>query len=538
MTKRLLLILCFLMPMLTQAQELAIDWSPYVNYDRMSTGNMTKFAGANDKYVYSLFSPTYKKLDKNERTLVVYDKNTMRQVGKLHIQSSVDFKNVRITKNVVYVLSIDNQKGKEILYAQSYTPTLEVISAKRKIYQVATSNSIASRHVTSAQTIVNKDANDNLYIVAEKPAAKNENVQIEYCTIDSKLNQVNSGQITLPVISLRNTSYNLSNFSISDDGNILCKNTIKADRETRKEEKIFSYAILSVIDPSKQTIKSLPIKASGKHINDFEYFSNSGKLYVAGFYKESEGKYSERGNGVFVSVLNVTSGELENTKFTEIKAPKVNFGLLYLERIKQNKDGNITLYATEDENIVITTQTKNGTTTTYKNIKGDILAVNLNRDGSLNWQNTINRSITYDQLYIRDVQVMCNNENSYITYADRYKSGRRNFFNRKSSKEMRDILTYYKINTASGTASAQTLKLNKSNTEKSKMKYVNATALSEIDNVLYLDGFQLRPKTGFKAITCFTAPLCGFGCGYFYIKMKNGSALTGGGSLGSIKIDK
>lgn len=55
MTKRLLLILCFLMPMLTQAQELAIDWSPYVNYDRMSTGNMTKFAGANDKYVYSLF---------------------------------------------------------------------------------------------------------------------------------------------------------------------------------------------------------------------------------------------------------------------------------------------------------------------------------------------------------------------------------------------------------------------------------------------------------------------------------------------------
>jgi hypothetical protein len=375
-----------------------------------------------------------------------------------------------------------------------------------------------------------------LYIIAEKPNERNENVELEYMVTDGNLNSLHSGQVKLPVISLKNTASNLTNITIGNDGMIISKNYIKADRETRKEEKIFSYAILSLINPEKKSINSLPIKAAGKHIDDIEYFSQEGKLYIAGIYSENTGKYSERGNGVFLSVLNGQTGELENTKFSEISAPKIRFSLLYLEKVKIHKDGKISIYATEDENIIITTQSRNGSSTRYENRKGDILIVNLNRDGSFNWQNIIERRFTYNALFVRDVQAIHDEEAAYITYADKYRSGKRNFLNKKNKKEMRDILNYNKIATSTGTMVAQTMKLNKGNTEKNKLKYVNTANITEIDNYLFLDGFQTKVKVGVKTLGCVTAPLCGIGFVYAWIKSKNGSAFKGGGHLGSIHL--
>jgi hypothetical protein len=101
---------------------------------------------------------------------------------------------------------------------------------------------------------------------------------------------------------------------------------------------------------------------------------------------------------------------------------------------------------------------------------------------------------------------------------------------------MRDILTYNKITTSTGSMVAQTLKLNKSNADKGNQKYVNAANITEIDNFLFLDGYQPTFKPGVKLLGCSTAILCGIGCGYLYIKSNNGSALKGGGYLGSIHL--
>ena len=73
------------------AQDLDVNWSRNINYDRMSTGDMDEFSGANDKYVYCLFRPTYSKIADKQRQLVVFDKLTMKQLGKLNLKSNVDF---------------------------------------------------------------------------------------------------------------------------------------------------------------------------------------------------------------------------------------------------------------------------------------------------------------------------------------------------------------------------------------------------------------------------------------------------------------
>lgn len=537
MKKTLLILLVAFIPMITFAQDLSVDWSKNISYDRMTTGSLEEFAGSNKDYVYAVFSPTYKKLYKTQRYLIVFDKKTMKQLGKISIKSKEEYSNICVTNDVVYVMFVSDSKGKEILYAQSYTPTLNAISQKKKVYQINTSTLGSSKYVKSIKTLSNGVANNNLYIVSERPRVKGENVEIEYTVVNNTLNVVNSGQIELPVQSTKNSAYNLSSIRVGDDGSLITKNSVKADADTKKDSKIFSYSILSVINTEKNTINSIPIKSSGKHIDDFEYFTENNKLHVVGIYSESVGKRSERGNGVFSSTLNSETGELENTKFTEISAPKIRFSLLYLEKVKYDEAGNIMLYATEDENIIRTyTDSKGNTRTTYENRKGDILIVSLNNEGELNWKNVLERRISYPELYVRDIQVILNAENSYLTYADKYKKGRRNIFNKKSNKEMRDVLSYSKINASNGNMLLQTLKLNKDKTEKSKMYYVNAAKITELDNTLFLDGYQPKIKTGVKVATCVTAPLCGIGCLYFLIKANNGSALTGGGYLGSVKL--
>lgn len=536
MKKNLLLFLIINLSLVSKAQDFDINWSNHIEFDRKSTGEMESFVGANDKYVYSLFSPRFYKLDKTQRTLVVYDKLTMKKMGKLDIKSTVNFNSVCVTNDVVYVLFVDDKKGREVLYGQTYTSSLELITKKKKLYQIRTHSTRNSSEISTIKAITNNKANNNLYILAEKPNVKNAGVQVEFTVVDKSLTTLNTGQVTLPVVSLKNTPFNMSSISVGDDGMLIAKNNINATKEIRKTDKIYSYAMLSVINPETKTIKSLPIKSNGKHIHDFEYFSKNGKLYVAGIYSESIGKRSERGNGVFLSILNSETGELENTKFTEVEAPKVRFDILYLEKIKIHKDGKISMFATEDENIEIVTRDKNGTSTRYENIKGDLLIVNLNSDGSLNWKNTIVRKMVYKELFIRDVQAIINESNAYVTYADGYKNGKRNIFNKRSQKAMRDILTYNKINVDGGEMTTQTLKLNTSTTQKNNKKYVNAAKITEIDNCLYLDGFQTKMKAGVQAIGCATAPVCGLGCAYFVIKYRNGSAFKGGGQLGSIHL--
>jgi hypothetical protein len=88
MKKTFLFLLVAIIPMTFLAQDLSVDWSKNISYDRMTTGSLEEFAGSNKDYVYAVFSPTYKKLYKTQRYLIVFDKKTMKQLGKINIKSN------------------------------------------------------------------------------------------------------------------------------------------------------------------------------------------------------------------------------------------------------------------------------------------------------------------------------------------------------------------------------------------------------------------------------------------------------------------
>jgi hypothetical protein len=536
--------LCMLYAFSSFAQsDFEIDWSKKINYEKHTFGDFIKFAGGNEKYVYAIFEPMVSKEAKTNKLLVAFDKSTMKELGKLKLNSSQDFKNICIGNNVVYAVYMIDEVGKENIYMQTYTSSLEPIAAKTKVASIKTSDRKLSKKITNTTTLINKKANDNIYILNESPKEKDESIEMNFKIVDKNLIQVNSGSVVLPIVNTSgSTEYNSTRFSIGDDGSIICKNTIKADREMRRNEKIASYAVLNVVNPMTKTNNYIPIKAQDKSIIDYEYFTLNKKLHVVGIFKETVGAKSQREQGIFSSILNTATNELENIKYTSIANRNVDFSILYLEKMHHDDAGNVIMYAGEDENITrtdVTRDSRGNTTrhTTYENRKGDILAAYINADGSIKWNTVIERKISYPVLNVRDIHSMFNNTNSYITYATKIKSGKKSFFNKyKSNKDLSNIIDYARVTNDNGTLSRKEFKLNKDNAEKNTTKSVSATTISEIDNQLYLNGFDVKMKTGPTIIGCLTTPLCCAGLLYWKIKSDNGSLYEGGGYLGTLKI--
>jgi hypothetical protein len=543
MQKKLFIGLFTLLSLQSLAQDLKVDWSKDIHFDRKTTGYLEAIVGGNSKYVYVDMKPVVRDLSKTQRTLFVYDKITMQQIGKINLKTKVDFNDIEVTEDAVYVLSIDDQKGRETLFAETYTPTLKPLTSRKKVFVAKTSDRGFSKWINTIRAYSNAKANNYLYLISEKPAKKGQEITVDYNVIDNKLDIVHSGQVMLPIEATRTTTSNLSAFRVGDDGKILSKSVAKMTRAQRKKEEIKSstFSILTVIDPKEKTLKSLPIKSSGKKITGFDYYTVKGQLFVVGFFMEDMGKRSEREKGVFTATLNTESGELENSKFIEIKEPDIDFGTLDLEKINHGKDGNITIIGGESQEYSVTFTNKNGTSTKYYTDKDNILVANLTSAGILNWSKLIKRKMTYSRWNVDDINSMDNENNAIITFADAFRKksnlfGRFNMFNRKSNKDMRDNLSYAKIDKSSGTTKISTFNFNKSGISKKDRKMINATRIKEIDNLLYLDSYQPKVKTGLGVASCITAPVLGIGCLLYWITTKNGMLFKGGGQIGSLKM--
>ena len=150
------------------------------------------------------------------------------------------------------------------------------------------------------------------------------------------------------------------------------------------------------------------------------------------------------------------------------------------------------------------------------------------------------RYIVYAELFVDDLQIAEHDNNLYIVYADQFtkkeKKKAARMGDNRSKKDMRDFLSYYTINLNSGQWQKKEIKLNASNEMAENMRTVNSSRITVFDNTFYLDGFNTQIKSGVTTLACGTACLLGAGCIYYSVKTNNGSAFTGGGSLGSISF--
>jgi hypothetical protein len=520
---------------MAQNQDFNVNWTPYIHYEPEKTGDFKQFLGSDEQLVYAYFTPSTKKGSNHDVYLCAYDKISMKKTNSLLVHCNNDIKRVVMSKGNIYIVT-EHYEDKTIqIGCSSYNTQFKLVSAHKTIFK----QQAAGKYSASQQYKVctNPKANDYLYILSEKPAIKNEKIKMEYLVVDENLKVVNTGQHELPVIALSAASNGNVYFSIGDDGMIVAKNQVKADKETREQEKLFSYAMLTAINPLTKASYTLPLRANGKDIEDYVFVTEKNKLKVYGIYtgKDDRGKFNGE-KGIFLTSYNTNNNQIEKTSFVKVKGYDADFETLSLDRLKQHRDGSVTLIGSESQNII--TQSRNSTS--YTNRKGDIYVANITFNGELNWEKTLSRYITYADLFVDDLQVAEHNNNLYIVYADEFtrkeKKKAAMMGDKRSKKDMRDFLSYYVVSLNDGKNEKKEIKLNTGAEMKDNLRYVNSSRITEFDNTFYLDGFNTEIKSGVTALACGTACLLGAGCLYYGIKSNNGSSLKGGGSLGTISL--
>ncbi len=535
MIKQILFYVLLASSLMAQNQEFNVNWTPYIAYNANNTGDFEQFIGADDKLVYAYFTPATKKAMNNEVYLCAYNKKTMSKASSMLVHCPYDIKYVRMSKESIYIITEHYADQNVEIGCMTLNSAFKTIVPHKIIFK----QKVAGKLFASLQNKVstNAKANDYLYLMSEKQVVKNEKMKVEYLILDGQLNIINAGQQELPVIALSNASNGSTNFTIGDDGMIVIKNQVKADKSTREQEKIYSYALLTTINPLNKSSYTLPIRASGKDIEDYIYSSEKNRLTVYGIYtgKDDRGKFNGE-KGIFATTYNTLTNNIDQTTFIKVKGYDADFETISLDRLKKHADGSVTLIGSESENIII--QSKNGTS--YTNRKGDIYVANITKNGELRWEKTLSRYITYSELYVDDLQVAEHDNNLYIVYADQFtrkeKKKAAMMGDNRSKKDMRDFLSYYTLNLNNGQSAKKELKLNAGNEMADNMRSVNSSSITVFDDAFYLDGFNTNIKSGVTALACGTACLLGAGCIYYNIKTNNGSAYTGGGSLGSISF--
>jgi len=516
-----------------QASEFNVNWTNHIPYTANTSGEFKTFIGTNNQLIFGYFTPTIKKNKEKTVYLCAFDKVSMARASSITVTCPEKITQVKMNNEHIFLITEKYEDKTLSVGCMVLNSGFKTLIPHKTIYKQKT----FSKYTASSQynVVSNPKANDYLYILAEKPAVKNEKIMIEYVVFDAQLNTKYTGQQELPVVALSTTANGNTKFSVGDDGLIIAKNQVKADKNTRMQEKIFSYALLTAIQPEKKTAYTIPLRASGKDIEDYIFISEKNRLKIYGIYtgKDDKGKFSGE-KGIFMTTYNTLNNDLEQTNFQKVKGYDADFESLSLDQIKSHPDGSVSIIGSESTNTIYQSRSS----TTYTNSKGDIYVANITKNGEVRWEKALPRFITYSDLFVDDLKVATHDKKLYIVYSDEYTKKERKkasmMGDKRTAKDMRDFLSYYTLDLQDGKSNKKELKMNNNATLTEDIRTINSSRIIEFDNAFFLDGFNTQIKSGVTKLACGTSCLLGAGCIYYSIKYNNGSAFKGGGSLGSI----
>ncbi|MDT8410953.1 MAG: hypothetical protein RQ875_00705 [Vicingaceae bacterium] len=224
--------------------------------------------------------------------------------------------------------------------------------------------------------------------------------KFSYKVFDNSLNILWEKDVKLPY---RDKNFGIKDYVVDNEGNVFMLSTIypdksKGEKET-KHEQAKTYTILAY-KYKEATFKQYEIKLKNKWVSDIYYDLNEekGELYVGGFY--SDDRYTSSTNGIFYMSINIKT---TNVTQSSTKAFDKDFMIDELGERKADKGKGITsyvfdyFYAKKDGGAYLiaekyyvtvhtTTNPQTGATTTrYVYHYNDIIVVNVNPKGEIEW---------------------------------------------------------------------------------------------------------------------------------------------------------
>lgn len=331
---------------------------------------------------------------------------------------------------VMFSSFLNKDNGRNTAFANKVNTNGEV---ENKLVEIASFGD-AKKGNPGDFAFVLSDDSSKVLVFENLPDEKKENEKFKFKVLDNELNIISDKSITLPQ---RDKDTGLSDWRVDNNGNVyVLLSTLKQREERKNKEQKFTYRIFAHYRAEDQT-KEYEIKIPNKFITDLTFDMDKNRnLVVAGFYADDK---KMRASGTFFlridhenkTVLNQGvkdfSKDFLGLFMSKTKAKDENAGVanMRLGKLIMREDGGFLMVAEQAYVYVVRSRSSNGVyTTTYHYINNDIVFVNINPKGGIDWisripkkQHTVNDGAQYSSY---SVNVM--KDKIYLIYNDNTKN--------------------------------------------------------------------------------------------------------------------
>jgi hypothetical protein len=397
------LLLLLLYPAVVSAQ-VEITWGIPQKAARKT--EMTDLLGADSGYVYALRrdrsafgsnDPIIERYKQADLSLDYSKRIPHKKFDGTSLSPSAQF--FINGKIIAFATHYDREKDINFAYAQLLDEHATVTRAWREVARIHADkrSNRGSFYFTLSQDSA------KILIVANPPYEKYADEKFTLLLIDENLNALWKNDISPPY---KDKYFSLEDFTVTDSGHVYMLATISEDRsgmslrERRKTPTYFHSALM--FNPDREELSEYEIKLDPKFISDIIMaITDSGDIVCSGFYSN---KNSSDIIGTFFIKIDKQTKKIETQGtmdfpadflaqfMSEGRAAKkkelYNYNLRYLI---QRADGGAELIAEQYyEYEVCSTDPKTGATTcTYYYYYNDIIVVNINPDGTIDWARKI-----------------------------------------------------------------------------------------------------------------------------------------------------
>lgn len=403
------------------SQKVDIKWGNEIKASRKTT--LSDIVGYDENNFYAIRIEYKGFIGPSENlTIDSYDSNA-NQIQSIDLElgdgrNEKDYEEIVHLDNKLYLFSSiqDKKSKKNMLFVQSIDKTSLLPNTEQKKIAEIDYTGNSRRNSGGYDFQISRDKS-KLLIYYNLPYEKGEKEKFGFKVFDKSLNLLWTKNITLPY---NDELFEVERYVVDNKGDVYLLGMVFKDKRRKKRngEPNYQYSILSYKNNGAKE-DEYPVNLQGSFLTDMNIqIADNQDIICAGFYSE-KGTFSIKGS-YFLSIDSQTK-EIKSKSFKEF-AIEVMLESLSEKKQKKlekkiEKGKEVELYDYDLDNLVLrddggallvaeqyyistytTTTTVNGvttTTTTFVYHYNDIIVINMNPQGQIEWTKTIpKRQIT------------------------------------------------------------------------------------------------------------------------------------------------
>jgi len=422
------------------SQDVNIYWGNVNKVDRFA---VTHLIGKRGNYLLA-----YKQTRRNI-SMLKYNFNNLQVSGEYPILGKFGkdmpgktisddylFHSMPVFKNHIYitVTQYDRKTKENSLCMQEIDDNGKLSGTMKKLETL----DAKSKFNRGAFSIVESDDSTRFMLLDEPPYEKYAGEKYTITLYDESLNQTKKLSVELP---FKDKYFDLNDITYADDGNIYMMARVSlATKEKEKGEASYYYELIAINTAGDGSVVQYDIKLQGKFIDGISFDADDDKdIICSGFYGNNTGVSKGDISGIFYMRLNKTTKQVDVSGLKDLdkdfiaditSAKKANKGKgisndFKLKNFIRRSDGGSILVAEYSSTYTYTVYVSDGkggghTETHTAYCRDNIIAININPDGSIKWYANIpkKQETTDDGAFYSSYMLTTKGDKLYFVYND------------------------------------------------------------------------------------------------------------------------